>query len=75
MRQKNSIKKSPYKGVCWNTQRQKWRAYVTVNGAFQDVGFYDTDREAVRSRDLKIMALNLDVPLQVFKKKLTEKTE
>lgn len=39
--------KSKFKGVSWNTYRQKWRS-----------GYFDTETEAVKARDLRIILLS-----------------
>lgn len=62
-----------YKGVTFHRQSQKWRASISKNGNRYDCGnYHNTEREAVVARDRKIIALNLDVPLQILKK-LTNK--
>ena len=57
-------KTSNYKGVFWNSQHQKWRAKVQN----YELGYFNTELEAVKARDKKIIALNLKQPLQIFKK-------
>lgn len=57
-------KTSNYKGVFWNVQHQKWRAKVQN----YELGYFETEIEAVKARDKKIIALNLKQPLQIFKK-------
>lgn len=61
-------KQSKYKGVNWNVQRNKWRSSVTVKGKKIECGFHDTELEAVKARDKKIIALKLNVELQKFKR-------
>jgi hypothetical protein len=41
-----STNTSGFKGVSWNTQMNKWKAEVTVNGVRHFGGYYDTPEEA-----------------------------
>ena len=41
---------SGYKGVCWKTREQKWRAYITVDGKHIELGMYDDINEAIEAR-------------------------
>jgi hypothetical protein len=41
---------SGYKGVCWKTREQKWRAYITVNGNHIELGMYDDINDAIKAR-------------------------
>ncbi len=41
---KNST--SPYKGVCWNKNKHRWMAHITVHGKSLVIGQYVTQREA-----------------------------
>lgn len=59
---------SNYTGVTWNKQSQKWHAQITVKGTRYCCGYHDNDRDAAKSRDRKIIALNLNKPLQILKK-------
>lgn len=63
-------KVSPYKGVGWNKTNQKWKATVTANNVTYECGHFDDDRTAAKARDLKILALNLNKPLQILKPSL-----
>ena len=58
---------SNYKGVSWNRLHLKWESYVTEKRVRYDCGYYDSDREAAKGRDRKILALGLNKPLQVLK--------
>jgi hypothetical protein len=60
--------KAPYIGVSWVTMQQRFLASVTCDGKYYHCGFHKTAIEAAKARDRKIMALNLNVPLQIFKK-------
>jgi len=70
MRKGNKVDKtrSIYRGVAWNMMQQQFKATVTYQGVTYSCGFWDTPIEAVKARDKKILALNLDVPLQIFRK-------
>jgi hypothetical protein len=37
---------STFKGVSWNKQRQKWRAFIRVNGEQIYLGLFNTESEA-----------------------------
>ena len=64
-----------YKGVKFHRRSQKWRSSIYKDGVNYDCGsWHDTEREAALSRDRKIIAFNLDVPLQILKK-VTNKIE
>ncbi|MHC0441596.1 hypothetical protein [Flavobacterium sp. 3-210] len=60
-------KVSPYTGVGWHKETQKWRSSVTEKNIRYECGYHDTDREAAKARDLKILALGLKKPLQILK--------
>lgn len=66
----NHNRASKYKGVSWRKQNQKWCASVTYKGQKIECGFHEDEREAAKMRDRKILALGLDVKLQVLKPKL-----
>lgn len=40
---------SGYKGVSWRKQRQKWEAYITINGKRKLLGLFDCKHEAARA--------------------------
>lgn len=42
---------SDYLGVCWDTHRAKWKAYISVDGRLNNIGRYDTEIEAARAYD------------------------
>lgn len=52
-RQNNQNKKSKtsskYPGVCWNKQRNKWKAYITLNGKQKHLGYFMDEREAAKA--------------------------
>lgn len=61
-------KHSPYKGVNFRSDIQKWRANVMYKGQKVECGFSDTERGAAILRDKKIIALGLDQKLlQILK--------
>ena len=57
-------KTSNYKGVSWKASHRRWCAKVQNI----ECGCFETEIEAVKARDKKIIALNLKQPLQIFKK-------
>lgn len=59
---------SNYTGVGWNREQQKWRSSVSEKGVKYDCGYFETEREAAKARDRKILALGLDKPLQILKR-------
>lgn len=58
---------SKYTGVRWNRDHSKWVATVLSNKVSYLCGMFDCDREAAKSRDTKIISLNLKKPLQILK--------
>lgn len=59
---------SDYDGVSWNTQSQQWKSSVSYKGIKYECGYYDNERDAAKARDRKIIALNINKPLQILKK-------
>lgn len=57
-----------YIGILYNSNYKKFKSKVNHKGITYECGFYDTEREAVLARDKKIIALGLDVKLQILKK-------
>jgi len=43
---KPSHNTSGYKGVCWDKNRSKWMAYITINNKFKSLGRYDQIEDA-----------------------------
>ena len=37
-------------GVCWNTARNKWKSYITHEGANIHLGYFDQFENAVSAR-------------------------
>jgi hypothetical protein len=60
-------KVSPYAGVGWNKSNQKWKATVTADNTIYECGHFDDHRAAAKARDMKIIALKLNKPLQILK--------
>lgn len=58
---------SNYIGVNWKTSCQKWLSSVTDKGTKYECGYHDSERDAAKARDRKILALNIKKPLQVLK--------
>ncbi|HLK57241.1 MAG TPA: HNH endonuclease [Chthonomonadaceae bacterium] len=42
---------SRYKGVSWNKERQRWRAYIYVNRKRIELGYYADEKEAALAYD------------------------
>lgn len=59
--------KSEYKGVRHDIKTNKWRSTVTENNRTHECGYYETDRQAAKARDLRIVTLGLSTPLQILK--------
>jgi len=59
---------SQYKGVTFNKQKNKYISSVCENSVRYPCGEFNTEIEAVKSRDRKIMNLGLKVELQIFRK-------
>ena len=60
---------SPHKGVTWDKNRQKWSAYIHVNGKTRSLGRFATELEAAAAYDRaaveawgRFARLNLDEP-------------
>jgi hypothetical protein len=61
-------KTTEYKGVSWKARDRKWQAQITVKGIRFECGRFDTEIDAIKARDRKIIALSLDYKyLQVIK--------
>lgn len=45
----NKNNKSGFKGVCWHSKMQKWRAYIVVNWKQKHLGLFDNAEEAHRA--------------------------
>lgn len=67
MAKSNPTKVSPYKGVNWNKGNQMWQATVTAKNITYQCGMFDDERVAAKARDMKIIALKLEKPLQILK--------
>jgi len=46
-KQKNNT--SGYKGVCWDNNAKKWRAYIKINGKRKHLGLFEDIEEAVKT--------------------------
>ncbi|WP_215268861.1 HNH endonuclease [Escherichia coli] len=42
---------SGYTGIIWVKGCKKWRAYITVNGDWRNLGYFDDIRDAVKARE------------------------
>jgi hypothetical protein len=43
---------SKYKGVCWNSKRQKWRGTIKLNGKAKHLGYFHTEILAAQAYDV-----------------------
>jgi hypothetical protein len=57
-----------YKGITFHKKDKKWRAEIYHKGTRYNCGSYETETEAIRARDLRILNENLDVPTHKLKK-------
>lgn len=64
---KSNQRVSTYTGVGWNREQQKCRSSVSEKGVKYDCGYHESERDAAKSRDRKILALGLKKPLQILK--------
>jgi hypothetical protein len=48
---------SKYKGVSWNSERQRWRVYVHFKGKTRHVGAFSDEKEAARAYDRAALAI------------------
>lgn len=49
MNKKKAAGRSQYKGVSFDTQRQKWRSYITVNKKRKHLGYFDQEWDAAQA--------------------------
>ena len=40
---------SQYKGVCWDKQKNKWKANIAIDGKSKHLGQFDTEEEAAEA--------------------------
>lgn len=59
---------SKYTGVRWDREYSKWVSTVLSNKVKYLCGCFDDDREAAKARDMKIISLGLNKPLQILKR-------
>ena len=59
---------SKYTGVRWNREASKWMSTVRDKGITYLCGCFDDDREAAKARDIKVVSLKLNKPLQILKR-------
>lgn len=58
---------SKYVGVSFNKKTNKYSSTLLANDEVYRCGHFETEREAAKARDLKIIKLRLDRPLQILK--------
>jgi hypothetical protein len=59
---------SKYIGVRWHRESSKWVSTVLSNKVTYLCGCFNDDREAAKARDMKIISLGLNKPLQILKR-------
>lgn len=52
---KKAVEKSLYhlknaKGYSWKKDKQKWKAYITLNGKQKHLGYFDNEQDAIKAR-------------------------
>lgn len=62
------MKNNNYTGVRYSSRTKKFHAKVTHNNVVYNCGGFDTEVEAAKARDRKIIEKNLPAKLQVYKK-------
>ena len=48
---------SKYTGVSWEKDRQKWKAYIHIDGKLENLGRYDTEEDAHEARQSRLLSL------------------
>lgn len=48
-KRKTADSSSQYKGVCYDADRGKWRAHITIDGVTGNIGFFDSEEKAARA--------------------------
>ena len=66
---------SKYKGVWWNTKKNKWLAMITSKGRHFHLGFFDEEIEAAKAYDRKAVELFGEFAYLNFPEIATEHTE
>jgi len=68
---------SKYKGVCWNKQHKKWRAYLHLNRKYIHIGFYTNEddagqayNDAIRRYGLEEVSVMNDTPQERARKNI-----
>jgi len=46
---KRGVYTSNYKGVCWSTNQQKWKATISFNSKTKHLGLFDNEEDAARA--------------------------
>lgn len=63
----SSRRVSKYTGVKQVKGEYTWEAYLIHNKVRYICGIFDNDRDAAKARDIKIISLGLNKPLQILK--------
>ena len=59
---------SKYTGVRQVKGEYMWESYITHNKVRYICGIFSCDKEAAKARDIKIISLGLNKPLQILKR-------
>lgn len=49
---------SGYKGVCWDKNRNKWMAYISIDNKFKQLGRHDNIIDAAKAYDKKAIEVH-----------------
>jgi hypothetical protein len=59
---------SKYTGVKWLKESSMWQSYLIFKRVNYICGMFSDDRDAAKARDIKIISLGINKPLQVLKR-------
>ncbi len=59
---------SKYTGVRWNKESGNWYSTILHKKVKYLCGHFSNDRDAAKARDMKIISLGLNKPLQILKR-------
>lgn len=65
-RKKNGQKPSRYRGVKWDTERKKWKAYITYENKRIELGRFKTEEDAAFAYDKASKKLNQEFAILNF---------
>ena len=59
---------SKYKGVTYCKKNKNWRSTLYYKNIQYECGRHATERDAAKARDMKIINLGINKPLQILKR-------